>query len=257
MLPHRVPRAALVTGGAKRIGRAIVLALARRQWTVAIHYNTSENDARQLAAEIASAGGQAGIFQADLASEEATASLITRVTAKIGPLNALINNASVFEYDTPETASRASWDVHMQVNLRAPFVLTQAFAAQPHLADGGNVINIIDQRVWNLTSQFTSYTLSKSALWTLTQTLALALAPRIRVNAIGPGPTMPSSRQTEESFRRQWASLPLERRVGPEEIGEAVAFILDAPSMTGQMIALDGGEHLVRRQRRDHAGPKE
>jgi len=257
LLPTKPHRTVLITGGARRIGRAIVLALAERRWTVAIHYNHSGNDADRLAADIAIAGGQADVFKADLASEEETGSLISRVIAKVGPLDALINNASVFEYDTPETASRESWDIHMQVNLRAPFVLTQAFAAQPPSAREGNVINIIDQRVWNLTSQFTSYTLSKSALWTLTQTLALALAPRIRVNAIGPGPTLPSSRQTEESFRRQWASLPLERRVSPEEIGEAASFILDAPSMTGQMIALDGGEHLGRRRRRDDAESRE
>lgn len=250
-------RTVLVTGGAKRIGRAISLALAGRQWSVAIHYKTSGEDARRLAAEITAAGGHAATFKADLSSEEETASLMSRASGEIGPLDALINNASIFEYDTPETVSRESWDQHMQVNLRAPFVLTQAFAAQLGEGRGGNVINIIDQRVWNLTSQFTSYTLSKSALWTLTQTLALALAPRIRVNAIGPGPTLPSSRQTEESFRRQWASLPLERRVGPEEIGEAVSFILDAPSMTGQMIALDGGQHLGRRHRADDTDSRE
>ena len=132
----------------------------------------------------------------------------------------------------------------MEVNLRAPLVLTRAFAEQ--LPDGveGNVINVIDQRVWNLTPHFTSYTVSKAALWTLTRTLALALAPRIRVNAVGPGPTLPSARQTEEQFRRQWSSLPLMRRVAPEEICEAVRFIIDAPSVTGQMIAVDGGQHL-------------
>ncbi len=260
--PHRT---ALVTGAAKRIGRAIALTLAGRGWALALHYNASGGEARRLADEIRAGGGQAAVFKADLSSEEETALLTPRVVEETGPLAALINNASVFEYDTPETASRESWDLHMQVNLRAPFVLTQAFAAlqpktekAPGEAPGeANVINIIDQRVWNLTSQFTSYTLSKSALWTLTQTLALALAPRIRVNAIGPGPTLPGARQTEETFRRQWASLPLERRVEPEEIGEAACFILDAPSMTGQMIALDGGQHLGTRQRRDKSEPRE
>ncbi len=132
----------------------------------------------------------------------------------------------------------------MQVNLRAPFILTQALDRQLPEGQAGNVVNILDQRVLNLTPHFTSYTVSKSALWTLTQTLAMALAPRIRVNAVGPGPTLPSSRQTEEQFSRQWSSLPLKRQVMPKEICDAVRFILDAPSMTGQMIAVDGGQHL-------------
>ena len=242
-------RSALVTGAARRIGRAIALALAENGWAVAVHYNLSAEAAAGLVGEITQGGGRAAAIPADLDSESDTAGLVDRACAEIGPITCLVNNASVFEDDSPETATRQSWDLHMQVNLRAPFVLTQAFAAQ--LADGadGNVINIIDQRVWNLTSRFTSYTLSKAALWTMTQTLALALAPEIRVNAIGPGPTLPSPRQSEESFARQWAALPLARRVEPEEIAEAVHFILDAPAMTGQMIALDGGQHLGWRQR--------
>jgi NAD(P)-dependent dehydrogenase (short-subunit alcohol dehydrogenase family) len=132
----------------------------------------------------------------------------------------------------------------MQVNLRAPFVLTQALVRQLPEGASGNVVNLLDQRVRNLTPHFTSYTLSKAGLWTLTQTLALALAPRVRVNAVGPGPTIASARQTEEQFARQWSSVPLARRVMPREIADAVRFILDAPSMTGQMIALDGGQHL-------------
>ncbi len=183
-------------------------------------------------------------FRPTSPAREDTASLVRRAVDAVGPLTALVNNASVFETDGADTATRASWDLHMEVNLRAPFVLTQAFA-RALLPDAcGNVINILDQRVWNLTPFFTSYTVSKAGLWTLTQTLAMALAPSVRVNAVGPGPTLPSARQTEESFRRQWAALPLSRRVRPEEIAAAIRFILDAPSVTGQMIAVDAGQHL-------------
>jgi NAD(P)-dependent dehydrogenase (short-subunit alcohol dehydrogenase family) len=156
----------------------------------------------------------------------------------------LVNNASVFETDTATTVTRESWDAHMETNLRAPFVLMQAFAAA--LPDGaqGNVVNIIDERVWNLTPYFVSYTVSKVGLWALTQTMALALAPRIRVNAIGPGPTLPSPRQSAAQFERQWAAMPLRRGTTPAEICAALRFILAAPAMTGQMIALDGGRHL-------------
>ncbi len=239
---------ALVTGGAQRIGRAIVLELADRGLAVAVHYNRSKDAAEGLVGEIADAGGKAVAVHADLADEGQTEALVSSVASSIGPLGVLVNNASVFEDDSPQTASRESWNAHMQVNLRAPFILSQAFVKQAPAGCRCNVINIIDQRVWNLTSYFTTYTLSKAALWTMTQTLALALAPGIRVNAIGPGPTLPSVRQTDEAFRRQWTSTPLSRRVDPEEIGKAVGFIIDAPSMTGQMIALDGGQHLGWRQ---------
>ena len=238
------PKAALITGAARRIGRAIALDLAADGWAVAVHYNTSQEDAHQTVADITRQGGTAAALATDLVREDEATGLVARAGQAIGPLACLINNASVFLHDTPETVTRQSWNAHMEVNLRAPFVLTQAFAHQ--LPDGieGNAINIIDQRVWNPTPHFTSYTLSKAGLWTLTRTLALAMAPRIRVNAIGPGPTLPNARQTDEEFDRQWASIPLRRRVGTDEIAAAVRFILDAPAMTGQMIALDGGQHL-------------
>lgn len=237
-------RSVLVTGSARRIGRTIALDLARHGWTVAVHHHLSAEDAERVVAEIEATGGKGAVVSADLTSEEETAGLVERAAAAIGPLSALVNNASVFERDDALDASRASWDLHMEVNLRAPFVLTQAFARQVPEDAAGNVINILDQRVWNLTPYFTSYTLSKAGLWTLTQTLALALAPRVRVNAVGPGPTLPSARQTEESFRRQWQAMPLARPVQPEEVAAAVRFILDAPSVTGQMIAVDAGQHL-------------
>ncbi len=237
-------RAVLITGAGKRIGRHLALDLAARGWVVVVHYNRSQAEARSVVAEIEDGGGRAAAIGGDLCREGETASLIGRAAAAVGPLSALINNASVFENDRAETATRASWDLHMEVNLRAPFVLIQEFARQLPAGDAGNVINILDQRVWNLSPLFTSYTVSKLGLWTLTQTLAMALAPNIRVNAVGPGPTLPSQRQTPDSFRRQWSSVALARRVRPEEIAAAIRFILDAPSVTGQMIAVDAGQHL-------------
>ena len=237
-------KSVLVTGAARRIGRAIALDLAKSGWTVAIHYNRSKAEAAAVAEEISALGGEAVVVQADLALEEGAAGLVGQARDAIGPLSGLINNASVFEKDTPQTATKDSWDSHMQVNLRAPFQLTQAFSKQLTKGTEGNVINLIDQRVWNVTPHFTSYTVSKVALWGLTQNLALALAPSIRVNAIGPGPTLASIHQTEEQFERQWSAQPLSRPVKPEEICRAIQFLLDAPSITGQMIVLDGGQHL-------------
>lgn len=235
---------ALITGAGQRIGAAIARALAADGWAIGVHYRRAGAEARALAAEIEAAGGQARAFAADLAREEQTATLIGRVGDALGPVSTLINNASEFDYDNWQTTSRESWDRHMEANLRAPFVLIQGLVGQLPAAMPGNVINIIDQRVWNLSPHFTSYTLSKAGLWTLTQTLALALAPDVRVNAVGPGPTLPSKRQTGEQFHAQWAGLPLGRPTQPGEVADAVRFILDAPAMTGQMIALDGGQHL-------------
>ena len=163
----------------------------------------------------------------------------------------------MFEEDSAETASRESWDAHMQINLRSPFVLIQGLRDQLPEGLEGNVINIVDQRVRNLTPHFLSYTLSKAGLWTLTQTLALSLAPHIRVNAIGPGPVLANARQTEEAFIKQWSSLPLSRSVTPHEIVDAIRFIINAPSMTGQLIALDGGQHLGYSQAPSSGGANE
>ncbi len=238
------PKAALVTGAGRRIGRAIALSLADAGWAVAIHYNRSAEDADETVAAIAARGGRAHAVQADLADDAATQSLVERAARAVGPLTLLVNNASVFENDLWDTVTRESWDRHVQVNLRAPFVLIQEFARRRPAGVPANVVNLIDERVWNPTPFFVSYTVSKMGLWGLTQTLALALAPEVRVNAIGPGPTLQSTHQTPEQFRRQWSMMPLRRPIGLDEICRALQFILDAPSMTGQMIALDGGQHL-------------
>ena len=184
-------------------------------------------------------------MQADLSREEETAGLVGAATAALGqPLGVLVNNASTFERDEWDDATRQSWDLHLEPNLRAPFVLSQAFARALPAAAEGMVLNMLDQRVWSLTPHFMSYTVSKSALWSLTQQLALALAPRIRVNAVGPGPALPSPRQTEAQFARQSARVPLRRGTSPEEVAAAVLALLALPSVTGQMLALDGGQHL-------------
>ena len=236
---------ALVTGAARRIGAAIARDLARHGWAVAIHYRASKDEAGALSREIEAAGGRAATIACDLAREAEVETLIPRAVEALGPLTCLINNASVFEMDKIDSVTRESWDRHIETNLRAPLVLSQAFARQLPEGMNGNIVNLLDQRVWKLTPYFLSYTVAKSALWTLTRTLALALAPRIRVNGIGPGPALPSERQSLEQFRHQQAAVPLQH--GPElaEIAAAVRFILASPSMTGQMIALDGGEHLA------------
>jgi len=242
--PPAVPRAAIITGAAKRIGRAIALSLAEAGYAVAVHHLQSHAEAEGVVREIEARSGRAVALACDLAVEAETEQLIARAAAALGPVGVLINSASVFERDEALTATRASWDRHLETNLRAPLVLTQALArALPTDADGA-VINLVDERVWKLTPHFVSYTISKAGLWTLTQTLALALAPRIRVNAIGPGPVLPSPRQSEESFTRQYRATPLARPATPEEIAGAVRFLLDTPSVTGQMIALDSGQHL-------------
>jgi NAD(P)-dependent dehydrogenase (short-subunit alcohol dehydrogenase family) len=243
-LPPALPRTALVTGGAKRLGAALVRALAADGFAVVIHYRESRAEAETLAATIVDAGGRAKAVQGDLAVEESVLELAASANAAFGPIGVLVNNASVFERDEAASATRASWDAHLEANLRAPFVLGQSLARNlPDDAEGA-IINLIDQRVWNLTPHFTSYTVSKAGLWTLTQTLALALAPRIRVNAIGPGPTIASARQDPAQFARQVASVPLQRGPALDEVAAAMRFILSARSMTGQMIALDGGQHL-------------
>jgi NAD(P)-dependent dehydrogenase (short-subunit alcohol dehydrogenase family) len=236
---------ALVTGGAKRIGRSIVDRLSTEGYAVAIHCRRSVEEARDAADRIVAAGGRAAVVTADLADQAAVDGLVEAAERQLGPVTLLVNSASEFEPDQAETLSQERWDRHFAVNLRAPVFLARNMARR--LPDGacGCVVNIVDQRVWKLTPQFFSYTLTKAALHTATRTLAQALAPRIRVNAIGPGPTLMGARQEEEDFARQSAAVLLGRGPSPEEIADAVVYLARARSVTGQMIAVDGGQHLA------------
>ena len=254
--PPPLPRAALVTGAGRRIGRALAFSLAEAGFAVAVHYHGSREKAEIVAATIRDRGGRAAALATDLADENAVEALLPRAEAALGPVGVLVNNAAVFDDDDVASATRQSWNRHLAVNLRAPFVLIQEFARRLPADAGGLVVNMLDQRVWSLTPYFVSYTLSKAGLWTLTQTMALALAPRIRVNGIGPGPALPSLRQSAEAFARQCAMMPLGRGTSPAEIATALRFILEAPAMTGQMIALDGGQHLGWAQARRPPAPE-
>jgi NAD(P)-dependent dehydrogenase (short-subunit alcohol dehydrogenase family) len=236
-------RAALVTGGAKRIGRAICLELAAAGFDVAIHHRDSEDAAARLADEITALGRRAVCLSANLADSEATRALIGRAVEALGPLSVLVNNASVFADDRLESLTGESWASHMEVNLHAPILLAQAFAAQA--PDGSAIINILDQRVLKPDPRFFSYGLSKSALWVATRTMAQALAPRIRVNGVGPGPTLPSVHQAAGEFEAEARATPLQRAGSPEAIADAVRWLVDAGQVTGQMIAVDGGQHLA------------
>ena len=237
--------AILITGAAKRIGRQLALDLAATGHDIAIHFNESSREAEEVAGSIRAMGRRAALVEGDLADADIAQRLINSATTQIGTLTGLINNASIFEMDQMGEVSLTSWQRHMDINLRAPVMLAQSFAkALPDDAHG-NIINIVDQRVWRLNPRFFSYTLSKSGLWTATRTLAQALAPRIRVNAIGPGPALPSARMSDAEFAKQESLTLLGRGTSPAEISEAAKFILSQPALTGQMIALDGGQHLL------------
>jgi NAD(P)-dependent dehydrogenase (short-subunit alcohol dehydrogenase family) len=237
-------RTALITGAARRIGRAIALDLAAQGWRVGLHYRRSRDEAQRLAEEISGTGGTAVALAGNLADADDVEALIARCTEALGVPTCLINNAAEFLPDTITSLTSSGWDTHLDVNLKAPVFLARALYL--NLPDGvqGNVINIVDQRVWRPTPDFFSYTISKAGLWTATQTLAQAMAPRVRVNAIGPGPVLKSVHQTDEAFEAEKSATLLGRGPTLEEIAAAVRFILATPSMTGQMIALDGGQHL-------------
>ncbi len=238
------PRVALITGSARRIGAAIARALAREGYAVVLHANRSLGEAGALAAEIAAAGGRARVVPGDLAEAGAVEGLMAGAGA-FGPLTLLVNNAGEFEPDEIETLSRTGFERTMAVNLAAPLFLAQAFAAQA--PDDASIVNVLDQRVFKPTPRFFSYSLSKSALHTATTTLAQALAPRVRVNAVAPGPTLPSPRQSGAAFAQQAAALPLQRGPTPEDIAAAVVYLAQAPAVTGVTIAVDGGQHLAWR----------
>ena len=247
--------AALVTGAGQRLGRAMALSLGARGFDVAVHYNGSKDAAEDVAAQIRAMGQNAITLQADLIFEADMQRLVPQAAAALGqPLTVLVNSASIFEYDNVETATRDSWDRHLESNLRAPFVLTQHFAAQaPEPEIGGEwndatakalIVNMIDQRVRKLTPEFMTYTIAKMGLWALTQTTAQALGPKVRVNAIGPGPTMQGARQSRDHFAAQRAATILERGADPAGITKALDYFIDAPAVTGQLLCVDGGQHL-------------
>ena len=236
-------RAALVTGGGKRIGRAICLALAEAGHDVAIHYRSEPEEAEAVADAVRVLGRRAVTLKADLTDEDQVKALIPAAVAALGPLSVLVNNASVFEDDRVGDLSRETWDKHLDTNLRAPVVLAEAFAAQA--PDGSAIVNLLDQRVLKPDPRFFSYALSRNGLWWATRTLAQALAPRIRVNGVGPGPTLPSVHQTEAEFAAEAAGTLLQRPGSPEAVAAAVLWLVGADMVTGQMIAVDGGQHLA------------
>lgn len=238
-------KTALVTGGARRIGKAIAEDLAANGFAVAIHAHESLDAAEALARALRMQGGRAAALRCDLADGAATARLVEAAAEAVGPLDLLVNNASVFKPDTVDAFDDALLERHFAVHVTAPSILARAFARQLPEGVAGSIVNIIDQRVWKPTPRYYSYTLSKSALWMATRTMAQGLAPRVRVNAIGPGPSLPNERQDAAAFRAQVEGLILQRGPSLEEFGRTVRFLFDTPSITGQMIALDGGQHLA------------
>jgi NAD(P)-dependent dehydrogenase (short-subunit alcohol dehydrogenase family) len=233
---------ALVTGAGRRIGRDIALRLAEAGFDIAVHYRSDPAAADEVVRAVQAMGRQAVALAADLTDEAAARQLVAQASSALGPVTALVNSASAFEDDRAGALGRETWDLHIETNLRAPLVLAEAFAAQA--PDGSVVINLLDQRVWKPTPQFFSYALSKSALWTATRMLAQAWAPRIRVNGVGPGPTLASIHQDDAAFAAEAAGTLMGRPVEPSEIADAVAWLVDARSVTGQMIAVDSGQHL-------------
>jgi NAD(P)-dependent dehydrogenase (short-subunit alcohol dehydrogenase family) len=239
--------AALVTGGSRRIGRALVTAAADAGYDVAIHVRQVDDEAEAAAGDVRARGRKAAIFACDLRKEAATVPLIGEAEGELGPVTLLVNSASAFEEDAFETFNRASWDLHLETNLRSPLILSQVFARRLPADREGLIVNILDQRVLRPAPEFFSYSLSKAALWEATRMMAQALAPRVRVNGIGPGPTLPSVHQDRAAFDAEAAATLMGRPVAPSEIGAALRYLIDAPSVTGQMIAVDAGQHLAWR----------
>lgn len=253
IMPENKPsRVVLITGSAKRLGREIALTFARAGWDVAIHYNTSRDDARQTTQDITSLGVRCTAAQGDLADSNAVTTIFDHCASELGQVDVVVNNASLFEYDTPATFSNASLQAHILPNLAAPLLLTQKLAA--HL-DGrgeharGAVINLLDQKLWGFNPDFFSYTLSKAALQAATTMMAQAYAPRVRVVGVAPGLTLPSHLQTPADFERTHALSPLGKASSPEDIARTILFAAETPSITGTSIVVDGGQHLMGLQR--------
>ena len=243
------PSNVLITGGARRIGAAIARSMAALGCNVAIHHHQSHEDADALVSQLrrGNGSGKSGVraiaLSADFSESGEAARMFGEAVAELGPIDMLVNNASAFEPDSVFEPDETVWKAHFDLHVKAPSELAAAFAAQG--LDEGLIVNIIDQRVWRPTPKFHSYTLSKSALWAATRTLAQALAPNVRVNAIGPGPTLPNGRQSQADFSRQVDGLILRRAPALEEFGDTIHWLWRAGSVTGQMIALDGGQHLA------------
>ena len=244
-VPKPTNSAVLVTGAAKRLGRAIAISLARSGWKVGIHFNESQDAAEEVKRDIQKFGGCAEIFRADLSDTADVNSLILRAERLMGTIGVLINNASVFEWDDTPSATEETFATHMNMHLKSPLTLSQKLVGQLPKKAGGLIINIIDSRVLNPKPRHLTYTLSKSGLWTLTQVMAEELAPRVRVNAIGPGPILPLDGQSEAQFRERCGRLPLQRPASLVEVCDAVKFLISQRAITGQMIALDGGDHFI------------
>ncbi len=239
-----LPGMALVTGGARRIGAALVRALADAGHPVAIHNRHSREAAEQLAGEIVAKGGTAKTFSADLRSETEARGLLRAATEELGHCSILVNNASHFAHDTLRTGTRQSWDDHLELNLRAPLVLSQVFAETLPPKMEGLIVNLLDPRVWTPTPNYLTYSISRAGLWAATRILALELAPQVRVNAIGPGPTLSSQSEGEAGFQKTRDRLPLAPGPSPGDVADALIYLVHARSVTGQMIAPDGGQHL-------------
>ena len=247
--PQGMPKVALVTGAARRIGRAIALGLAREGWDVAVHYRASQAEAQDTVAAIEALGRRAVALRCDLAEPAEVGQLLARATAALGTVSCLVNNASLFEYDNAADFSLACLDAHMRANLAAPILLAQALHAATPEGAQAVVVNLLDQKLYNLNPDFLSYTLSKAALHTATTMLAQALAPRVRVVGVAPGITMVSGDQTEAAFAKAHQATPLGRSSTPDDVADAVCYVARARALTGTTLLVDGGQHLAALRR--------
>jgi len=245
--PLNAPRTVLVTGAARRLGREIALALAQGEWQVAIHYRSSEAEARQTQQDCSQGGARCEIFAADLSDESKARGLVQRVVAAFGAIDAVVNSASLFEHDSFASFGAKSLGAHMRTNVVAPIVLAQALHEHVAARSGsGAVVNLLDQKLWNPNPDFVSYTLSKAALESATTMLAMALAPQVRVVGVAPGLTLPSHMLTQEQFEQLHRMSPLGRSSTPQDVAYAVRFALENSSITGTTLLVDGGQHLMR-----------
>ncbi len=242
-------KTALITGAARRLGRAIALGMAADGWDIVVHYRASQDEARKTAGDIEKLGQRSAIIDCDLADESATKVLLDRASALLGPINCIVNNASLFEFDDALSFNSTSLNAHMQANLAAPLILAQALHAQTPAGLQTVVINLLDQKLFNLNPDFLSYTLSKAGLQTATTLLAQTLAPKVRVVGVAPGLTLVSGDQTEAGFSKAHQQTPLGKSSTPDDIAAAVCYLARAQAVTGTVLVVDGGQHLIPTQR--------